>query len=133
MAQKKLIELTTDLAAMYRCQRKNNKQGWGLSWYLASEICERFHASHGLAVETLAHDGLGFYGIGMRHLPCKANGYRDQKEVGRFTIGGDVENWISGSPGDHGLALEERAAKGEDPESIELPPIFRQLPGQIKM
>lgn len=106
---KKLVPMSADLAAMYEAHRERYDQGWGLAWYLASELCDRFHESHGIVFETILHDGLGYYGIGMRALPCKACGYEEQPRLGRFTMAGNVENWTTGEPGGHGLPLEERA------------------------
>jgi len=116
--KKNLVPLSSDSAAMYEAHRKRYDQGWGLAWYLASELCDRFHASHGLVFESLIHDGLGFYGIGVRPMPCKANNYQQLPALGRLTISGDVENWSTGEPGDHGLPLFERAMAGEAPDSL---------------
>ncbi len=61
-AGKKLVPLSGDLAAMYEAHRKRYNQGWGLAWHLASELCDRFHTSHGITFETVLHGGLGYYG-----------------------------------------------------------------------
>jgi len=90
---------------------KDPKQSWGLAWFLASEFCRRFYASHGLVPWVITHEGLGYYGITINQLPCKVNG-QSEEAVGRFTIGGDVENWRTGGPGDHGCELIDRCASG---------------------
>lgn len=92
-------------------RRYQSDGGRGLAWYLAAELCDRFYASHGIAPITIAHEGLGYYGIALEQLPCAEQ--RGLK-LGRLTAAGDIENWQTGSPGDHGLKLVERVANGED-------------------
>lgn len=102
----------TSLSEAYEVYRCAGTEGSGLAWYLAAEFCARFYASHGIVPHVLEHEGLGYYGIALDRVPCAINGDRSQR-IGRFTAGGDVENWITGSPGDHGLQLADRAAQGE--------------------
>jgi len=91
--------------------------GWGLAWYLANEICQRFYSSHGIVPHVIAHEGLGYYGIQLDHVPCQING-KNSKTLGRLTMSADVENWMTGGPGDHGLELVERANRGEPVEPM---------------
>lgn len=100
------------LLMAYEAWRREGQHGWGLTWYLAAELCHRFYESHGIVPYVICHEGLGYYGIAVAHLPCKINGPQD-KALGRFCIAGDVENWRTGGPGDHGLPLEARAEAGE--------------------
>lgn len=90
---------------------KSPKQSWGLAWHLAAEICKRFYGSHGLVPWVIAHDGLGYYGIEINQVRCPVNP-DGPDSLGRLTIGGDVENWRTGSPGDHGLELMEECERG---------------------
>jgi hypothetical protein len=90
-------------------------EGWGLAWYLAAELCSRFYVSHGLMPEVIEHEGLGYYGIALVQAPCAG---RERRELGRMTMSGNVENWATGSPGDHGLELQQRAARGSAPGEL---------------
>ena len=96
---------------------KRPEQSWGLAWFLASEFCRRFYASHGLVPWVIDHDGMGYYGIAINQLPCSVNG-ESEDALGRFTIGGDVENWRTGGPGDHGCNLMDRCASGVPTEHL---------------
>ena len=80
-------------------------QSWGLAWFLANEICQRFYASHGIVPWVISHEGLGYYGIGLHELSCRVHGNQsyNQSALGRLTMAGNVENWKIGGPGDHGL------------------------------
>lgn len=71
----------------------------------------------------IAHEGLGYYGIGLRQRGCRA---QSDVQLGRLTMSGDVENWITGGPGDHGLELANRADRGESPEFL-LPAAIEHL------
>jgi hypothetical protein len=75
-----------------------------LAWFLAFQFCKRFYASHGVVPYVIAKEGLGYYGIGLDYLPCSVNG-KDKKHLGRITMQGNVENWRTGGPGDHGCDL----------------------------
>ena len=101
------------LSTQFDCWRqiKGPLNSWGLSWFLASEFCKRFYASHGLVPWVIAHEGLGYYGISINQVPCAVN-QRATGPLGRFTMFGDVENWMRGGPGDHGLQLIEDCLKG---------------------
>jgi len=90
----------------FRDWQRRHHQGWGLAWYLAVQLMARFHASHGLRPRVLQRDGLGYYGIGLQRVPCRV--HHQPTEIGRLTMAGDVENWVTGTPGDHGLRLTER-------------------------
>ncbi len=96
---------------------KRPEQSWGLAWFLASEFCRRFYASHGLVPWVLTHEGLGYYGITINQLPCSVNPSSDEA-LGRFTMGGDVENWRTGGPGNHGCNLMDRCASGVPTEQL---------------
>lgn len=96
---------------------KRPEQSWGLAWFLASEFCKRFYASHGLIPWVIDHDGLGYYGISIHQLPCQVNG-NSEDAIGRFTRGGDVENWRTGGPGDHGCELIDKCARGMATEEL---------------
>ncbi|HCD55942.1 hypothetical protein [Haliea sp.] len=87
------------------------KNSWGLAWFLANEICKRFYASHGIVPWVIEHDGIGYYGITLNQLECKVTKGRSG-ELGRFTIGGDVENWTTGALGDHSLETIEMCENG---------------------
>lgn len=103
-----------DVLTAYDIWRSTQRggHGWGLAWYLACEICCRFYSSHGIVPHVIAHEGLGYYGIQLDPVPCQING-KNAKTLGRLTMSGDVENWITGGPGDHGLELVARANRGE--------------------
>jgi hypothetical protein len=107
---------TSDLAQTYQYCRRRYKQGWGLAWYLAGELNDRFYSSHGIRPEVIEHEGLGYYGIALQQLSCRI--VREPKTLGRCTAAGNVENWITGSPGDHGLELVKRADEGESPDEL---------------
>jgi len=97
-------------------RQRSGGDGWGLAWYLAAEFCERFYCSHGIVPHVIMREGLGYYGIQLDRLPCAVHGapcHRNPTTIGRFTMAGNVENWITGSAGDHGLKTGDRAAKGE--------------------
>jgi len=98
---------------------KRPEQSWGLAWFLASEFCRRFYASHGLVPWVIDHDGLGYYGISINHLPCSVN-KDSENPLGRFTISGDVENWRTGGPGDHACELVDRCSDGAQTEQLVL-------------
>jgi hypothetical protein len=82
-----------------------------LSWYLAAEIANRFYCSHGVRPVVIEYP-FGFYGISIQKVGCPIRNGK-AKSLGRMTIMGDVENWVTSSPGDHGLALARRFAEGE--------------------
>jgi uracil-DNA glycosylase family 4 len=105
-----------DLRTEYENWRARHDQGWGLAWYLAAEVMQRFYASHGIAAVEFEHEGLGYYGIGLVTEACGVHHHR--KTLGRFTMAGNVENWQTGGPGDHGLNLVERAKAGEAVEPM---------------
>ena len=88
-----------------------------MAWYLASEICERFYASHGIRPVVIDHDDGDYYGILLRTTQCSVHG-DEPVRLGRFTIAGNVENWRTGGPGDHGLELVERVMSGEPVEPM---------------
>jgi len=128
MAPRKTVPLSPDLAQMLAGHRKKFKeQDWALAWYLAAECCARFHASHGLAFEPIAHSGLGYYGIVVRPLACKANGHSNQPILGRFTICGDAENWVPGGPGSNRLGLSGMLHEGKITPEEALPAAIRHL------
>jgi hypothetical protein len=85
---------------------RNGAQGWGLAWYLAWHVCKRFYASHGIVPLVINKEGLGYYGLELAALPCPVNAGK-AASLGRLTMAGNVENWVTGSPGDHGLKTAE--------------------------
>lgn len=86
-----------DWRAVNRCS-----EGWALAWYLAWHVCKRYYASHGIVPLVIRKEGLGYYGLELVPFPCRVNG-DTPASLGRLTMNGDVENWVTGSPGDHGL------------------------------
>jgi len=91
--------------------RRHNSEGWALAWGIAAELCDRFHASHGLVPHVVIRDGLGYYGIRWEHAACPVHG-PERRQLGRMSAGGDVENWITGEPGDHGLEMASQVRAG---------------------
>jgi hypothetical protein len=49
------------------------KPFWGLTWLLASQICKRFYASHGIVPWSINKEGMGFYGILLSEFSCSVN------------------------------------------------------------
>ena len=96
---------------------KRPKQSWGLAWFLANEFCRRYYVSHGIVPWVIEHEGLGYYGIQLDHVRCKMN-KNYNGPYGRMSMGGDVENWRSGSPGDHGLNAMEMCSTNVPTEKI---------------
>ncbi len=90
---------------------------WGLAWFLANEFCRRFHLSHGVVPHVLNHEGLGYYGIGLQEGGCKVSPGAP-KQLGRLTMAGNVENWRTDAPGDHGLKTEDMCAAGTSEAAI---------------
>jgi hypothetical protein len=90
---------------------------WGLAWYLAYEFCRRFYASHGIVPHVISHEGLGYYGIQLENLQCSVNP-ASVEPYGRMAMCGDVENWRSGSPGDHGLKAQQMHVEGMETTAI---------------
>lgn len=107
-----------DLIDYFNNWRKDNREGWGLAWYLAAEFCRRFYASHGIVSHVAAHEGLGYYGILLDYVPCKVNGQKPS--LGRFTIEGDVEPWAiyPDSVGSHLFPLVQRMKDGVTSEDL---------------
>ena len=91
---------------------------WGLAWYLSREICHRYYRSHGIAPFVINHDGLGYYGIELTQLPCSSTGHSEHLVLGRMSMAGNVENWITGSPGDHGCDLFDVCNSGTVAEEL---------------
>lgn len=71
------------------------------------------------AYEPYRQSGKDGWGLAW-YLACSVNQSGSAKEMrlGRFTMAGNVENWRTGSPGDHGCVLEERARSGEALSSL---------------
>jgi hypothetical protein len=86
------------------------------AWYLAAELNDRFYISHAIRPEVIVHEGLGYYGIGIQQRACPI--IPKAQTLGRFTMAGNVENWVSGTPGNHDLRLCERAGRGELLETL---------------
>jgi hypothetical protein len=114
---------TSDLLSNLRFWQSRYKEGWGLAWYLAAELCDRFYVSHGIRPTVIVREGLGYYGIAQQPLPCHG---AHRQTLGRLTMGGNLENWLTGGPGDHGLQLIERFTAGE-PADVMVPEVIRFL------
>ena len=54
---------------------------------------------------------LGYYGIQLSELDGMARPNAGDP-LGRFTMYGNVENWLTGGPGDHGLKTHEMLEQG---------------------
>ncbi|MGE0859542.1 MAG: hypothetical protein AB7P42_10580, partial [Gammaproteobacteria bacterium] len=91
-------------------KRAKNASRWELAWYLALAFCRRFYSSHGIAPWVIEREGLGYYGIQLQELACSRRS-RPQA-LGRLTAQGNVENWRTGSPGDHGLKTVDSLMQG---------------------
>lgn len=98
------------LDAAFAQWRRDGAEGWGLAWYLATQFCRRFYASHGIVPTVIAHDGLGYYGIKLSTLPCGF--HASSEDLGRLTMEGDIEDWRRGSPPSHRLPLHEMCTGG---------------------
>lgn len=96
---------------------RNPRQDWGLAWYLAWQFCRRYYASHGIVPYVAEHEGLGYYGIQLDQVECRING-KGCRPLGRMTMTGDVENWLTGSPGDHGLDTARQCEGGAATELL---------------
>ena len=57
------------------------------------------------------NEGLGYYGIQLSELACKARPTAGDPQ-GRFTMYGNVENWLNRGPGDHGFKTQESLEQG---------------------
>ncbi|MBB5186845.1 hypothetical protein HNQ57_001108 [Zhongshania antarctica] len=120
------------LSSSFECWRVLNQptNSWGLAWFLAAELCRRFYSSHGLVPWVIERGGLGYYGIEINHVRCGVHSGA-LEPLGRFTAGGNVENWRRGGPGDHGLNLMDECLRGAETAALvhaavayfELPPI----------
>ncbi len=89
---------------------------WALAWYLAAELMQRLYISHGIAAVAIHREHMGYYGIVVRTCPCRV--HREARDLGRLTAAGNVENWRTGGPGDHGLELVDRFDAGEAVDSF---------------
>jgi len=89
----------------------------GLAWFMANEFCRRFYASHGIVPTVIDKEGLGYYGIRLDHVQCSINGGKTET-LGRLTMAGDVENWLRGEPGDHGLRLTRMCDEGAETNEL---------------
>jgi hypothetical protein len=108
-----------NVSQLFNCWRelKKPQQSWGLAWYLAYEFCRRYYASHGIVPLVITHEGLGYYGIQLDSVPCSING-KNPLTYGRMTIGGNVENWRTSSPGAHELTEMEMCSRNVPTEEI---------------
>lgn len=99
--------------------RENNIRinNWGLTWVIANEFAKRFYLSHGIVPQVTSHEGLGYYGITFDPVKCRVN-HEHTKTLGRLTMFGNVENWQTGTPGDHGLNTIEMCERGSPFEEI---------------
>lgn len=90
---------------------RTQRNEFGLAWYLANQFCQRFYRSHGIVPHVINKEGLGYYGMQLTELACKARPNAGNP-LGRFTMYGNVENWLTGGPGDHGLKTHEMLERG---------------------
>ena len=121
-----------DPVTLYQARRPRTRpaNNWNLAWILACEIARRFYASHGVVPHVIDHEGSGYYGIRLDLAPCHVHGLHTEP-LGRVTAHGNVENWRTGSPGDHGLELVVRADRGDSLDSLVAAAISHlQLSGQ---
>jgi hypothetical protein len=95
----------SDVFEAWRLKHGSNPN-WGLAWFLANEVCQRYYSSHRIVPHVIEKEGLGYYGLQFDPF----NGYGES--IGRMTAHGNVENWRTGRPGDHGLETSEMCAKG---------------------
>lgn len=96
---------------------KNPQHSWWLAWFLSNAICKRFYSSHGIVPWVIDHEGLGYYGITINHLPCPIHSKKPEV-IGRFTCNGNAENWRRGHPGDYGCKLTEHCSNGSSAEEL---------------
>ncbi|MCB9482058.1 MAG: hypothetical protein H6680_09605 [Desulfobacteraceae bacterium] len=82
--------------------KNDTKNSWGLTWFLANEFCKRFYSSHGIAPYVICREGLGYYGIMFSRVLCSVNKGKE-RNIGRLSMGGNIENWESSTPGSHGF------------------------------
>ncbi len=111
----------SDVSSLFEDWRAAGRQGneWGLAWFTALQFCWRFYASHGIVPHVIAHEGLGYYGIQLGYVSCRVNQEDEPLSAfGRLTMSGDVENWRTGGPGDHGLKTSELCRKGIPTEKL---------------
>ena len=108
-----------DTSALFESWRDlgGKRNEFGLAWFLANQFCRRYYSSHGIAPHVILHEGLGYYGIQLDYLHCKVNG-EAQKPLGRFTMMGDVENWLTGCAGDHALNTSKQFQDGVPTEQL---------------
>ena len=107
------IETVMATDTLFEQWRANPREGneFGLAWFLANEFCKRFYRSHGIVPHVINHEGLGYYGLQLTELACEARP-RAGEPLGRLTMYGNVENWLTGEPGDHGLKTHEMLKRG---------------------
>jgi len=107
-----------ELRAAFCRWQEQYKNGWGLAWYLASELCERFYRSHGIVPHVILFEPVGgYYGISLNYVSCSIHG-ENKESIGRMTMAGDAEDWKEGFTKSRSLALAGRAASGESVESL---------------
>ncbi len=115
MAKKECLDVYSLFEGWRAAGRPYN--GWGLAWFLAFQFCRRFYASHGIAPLVIAHEGLGYYGIGLEYVSCRVNRAEEPLSVlGRLAMEGDVENWRTGA--NHRLKTSELCWKGMPTEKL---------------
>lgn len=70
---------------------------WRLAWYLATALCERYYASHGLSPRVISHEGFHYYGIGLfkNCTKLKHSNSSIEEMLGRLSAYGNIENWKS--------------------------------------
>jgi hypothetical protein len=97
-APARLWDDTPLTAALDTWRRRHGAAGgWGLAWYLAAELVERFTASRGLLPLVLVHEGIGYYGIGFQLANCGVHQGLGlaRAQLGRLSRAGNVERWLA--------------------------------------
>lgn len=107
-----------DLLTTVRAYEARGVQGWGLCWYYAAAVAERFYTSHGIEPRTILQEGMGFLGIRLVQHPCPGT-HGWGAVLGRFSIAGEPVNWAPGTP-----VIEDGWSREE---LLEMPADFRLM------
>ena len=100
----------SDIATAFEQYRARKLDGWGLAWFLAAEVCERFYRSHGIVPTVIEREGLGYYGIELEELVCRARP-EQHPSLGRFTMAGEgIPSLLCRLEGLLGLDMQKKGA-----------------------
>ena len=98
------------LAQAFTHHRATHGPGWGLAWFLASELVTRFGPVVGLRALPLHREFMGWYGIRLDVWSARDGLHHS---IGRLSGSGDVERWNDGFRTRYEtLELSEHAKKG---------------------